>query len=121
MMSDIPDLVLEQQGADSRDSSKDEGLALCELLCVEPIVRSGSYPFVVVVDHDVLKVVLTGGTLLVSQTLTSAGGLGRYRREDGRMGDGNLGLGGLLGLGSSSFNSSSFSDRFGWRLVDLSS
>ena len=34
------------------------------------------------------------------------------------MGDGNLGLGGLLGLRSSSFSSSSFSDRFE-RLGDL--
>ena len=85
------------------------------MLCVEPIRRSGSYPFFVVVDHDVLKVVLTGETLLVSQNLDFSGGMGRYRREDGRMGDGNLGLGGLLGLGSSSF-----SDRFGWKVGDLS-
>ena len=48
-----------------------------------------------------LKVVLMGETLLVSQNLDFSGGMGRYRREDGRMGDGNLGLGGLLGLRSS--------------------
>ena len=73
----------------------------------------GSIDLVVVVGHDVLKVVLTGETLLVSQNLDLSGGMGRYRREDGRMGDGNLGLGGLLGLRSSSFSSSSFGDRFG--------
>ena len=66
-------------------------------------MRSGSYPFVVVVDHDVLKVVLMGGTLLVSQNLDFSGGMGWCRGEDGRIGDGNLGFGGLLGLMSSSF------------------
>ena len=82
-------------------------LSLCELLCESRLLL---HPLVVVVGHDVLKDGLTGGTLLVSQNLDFSGGMGRYRREVGRMGDGNLGLGGLLGLGSS-FHSSSFSDR----------
>ena len=60
------------------------------------------HPLVVVVGHDVLKDGLTGGTLLVSQNLDFSGGMGWCRGEDGRIGDGNLGFGGLLGLRSSS-------------------
>ena len=69
-----------------------------------------------------LKVVLTGGTLLVSQNLDFSSGMGRYRREDGRMGDGNLGLGGLLGLGATALAAAALviCDRFGWKVGDLS-
>ena len=69
-----------------------------------------------------LKDGLTGETLLVSQNLDFSGGMGWYRREDGRMGDGNLGLGAFLAMGAaaSAAWSSSFSDRFGWKVGDLS-
>merc|ERR1712121_94884 len=53
-----------------------------------------------VVGHDVLKDRLAGGSLLVSQPLDGSGDHGSV----GRMGSRHLGLGGLLGLRSSSFS-----------------
>ena len=70
-------------------------LSLCELLCESRLLL---HPLVVAVEHDMLKVVLMGETLLVSQNLDSALG---WEGIVGRMGGwatGTLGLGAFLAL-----------------------